>query len=86
VERRNLGVSVVNPRKKRVMVNNKLLYLLIFVCILVVYAYVSDDDYHKDVDNPIRRVYNCDMLIGGWLPDFPTKVIEECRKRKNNGN
>ena len=29
--------------------------------------------------------YNCNMLMGGWHPDVPTKVIEECRKRKNKG-
>ena len=29
--------------------------------------------------------YSCDMLIGGWHPDVPTKVIEECRKQKNKG-
>ena len=39
------------------------------------------------LDAEMDRVvqYNCDMLIGGWHPDVPTKVIEECRKQKNKG-
>jgi hypothetical protein len=29
--------------------------------------------------------YDCRMLIGGWHPDFPARVIEECRnKTKDN--
>ena len=27
--------------------------------------------------------YDCRILIGGWHPDFPAKVIEECRKRSS---
>ena len=27
--------------------------------------------------------YDCRTLIGGWHPDFPAKVIEECRQRSN---
>jgi hypothetical protein len=26
--------------------------------------------------------YDCSMLIGGWHPDVPAKVQEECRKRE----
>lgn len=26
--------------------------------------------------------YDCRMLIGGWHPDVPVKVQEECRKRE----
>lgn len=54
-------------------------------CILVfstIYGYISDDDYHKAFDIPQVVRYNCDMLIGGWHPDVPLKVIEECRKKK----
>lgn len=29
--------------------------------------------------NTIR--YDCRQLIGGWHPDVPTQVMEECRKR-----
>jgi uncharacterized integral membrane protein len=27
--------------------------------------------------------YDCRVLIGGWHPDVPLKVQEECRKRSN---
>jgi hypothetical protein len=27
--------------------------------------------------------YDCRVLIGGWHPDVPAKVIEECRKRSS---
>ena len=52
----------------------------------VVYGFVSDDDYHKMFDKAEEIRYNCDMLVGGWHPDVPVKVIEECRnlKRENN--
>ena len=26
--------------------------------------------------------YDCSMLIGGWHPDVPVKVQEECKQRK----
>jgi hypothetical protein len=29
--------------------------------------------------NTIR--YDCRQLIGGWHPDVPPEVMEECRKR-----
>lgn len=56
-------------------------FILVFSA---VYGYISDDDYHKvfDIHHEVR--YNCDMLLGGWHPDVPAKVIDECRKRKIN--
>jgi len=27
--------------------------------------------------------YDCRILIGGWHPDVPVSVQEECRKRSN---
>jgi hypothetical protein len=54
-----------------------------FILVLtLVYAFISNDDYHKMFDKPQGIMYNCDMLIGSWHPDIPQKVIEECRKRK----
>jgi hypothetical protein len=47
------------------------------------WLFVGDDDYHKKFDRPQEIRYNCDMLIGGWHPDVPVKVIEECRKVRN---
>lgn len=54
---------------------------LVFAFALV-YGFISDDDYQKlfAKDNSVR--YNCDMLMGGWHPDVPPKVIEECRNLK----
>ena len=46
------------------------------------WLFVGNDDYHKMFDKPQEVRYNCDMLIGGWHPDVPVKVIEECRKMK----
>jgi hypothetical protein len=28
--------------------------------------------------------YDCSMLIGGWHPDVPVKVQEECKKKELN--
>ena len=28
--------------------------------------------------------YDCSQLIGGWHPDIPLKVQEQCRKRELN--
>jgi hypothetical protein len=32
--------------------------------------------------NVVVVTYDCSMLIGGWHPDVPVKVQEECRRRK----
>lgn len=48
------------------------------------YLIASYEDYHNTVDNSRTVRYNCDMLIGSWHPDVPLKVIEECRKLRNN--
>lgn len=32
--------------------------------------------------NVVVVKYDCSMLIGGWHPDVPVKVQEECRKRE----
>ena len=34
--------------------------------------------------NVVVVKYDCSMLIGGWHPDVPAKVQEECRKRELN--
>jgi hypothetical protein len=41
---------------------------------------VNNNDYHDKFDKHITVRYNCEVLIGGWHPDVPPKVIEECRK------
>ena len=62
----------------------KLIFLILGFS--TVYGYVSDDDYHKVFDIPEVVRYNCDMLLGGWHPDVPAKVIDECRKKKINAS
>ena len=54
---------------------------LTILFLLGVYSFVSDDDYHKTFDFYAPVKYNCDMLIGGWHPDVPQNVINECRKK-----
>ena len=34
--------------------------------------------------NVVVVKYDCRQLIGGWHPDIPVKVQEECRKRELN--
>jgi hypothetical protein len=33
--------------------------------------------------NQVVVKYDCRILIGGWHPDVPVAVQEECRKRSN---
>ena len=33
--------------------------------------------------NRVVVKYDCRMLIGGWHPDMPSAVQEECRKRSS---
>jgi hypothetical protein len=40
-----------------------------------------DNDYHELVDKVTPIKYNCNMLIGGWHPDVPPQVLQECRKK-----
>lgn len=34
--------------------------------------------------NVVVVKYDCSVLIGGWHPDIPLKVQEECKKRELN--
>ena len=62
-------------------------YLFVTVLFFMfVYAFVSNQDYHELVDTVTPIKYNCDMLIGSWHPDVPPEIINECRKRIQNGN
>ena len=47
------------------------------------YLLASQEEYQNSIDKPTTVRYNCDILIGGWHPDVPVKVIEECRKLRN---
>jgi hypothetical protein len=33
------------------------------------------------VDIPEYIIYDCRMLIGGWHPDVPVEIINQCRKQ-----
>lgn len=70
----------VKLTKYRIPEGIKLVFFILLFS--TVYGFISDDDYHKVFDIPEVVRYNCDMLVGGWHPDVPAKVIEECRKRK----
>lgn len=51
--------------------------LVTIVCIGSIYGIVAF--------NPAQPVtYDCRSLIGGWHPDVPAKVMEECKKLKTN--
>jgi hypothetical protein len=34
-------------------------------------------------DQVVVVKYDCRMLMGGWHPDVPVRVQEECKKRNN---
>ena len=35
-------------------------------------------------DQGVKVKYDCALLIGGWHPDFPRKVIEACKRKGIN--
>ena len=49
------------------------------VCGLLTLAFWSSSK-----GNVVVVKHDCSMLIGGWHPDVPVKVQEECRKRELN--
>ena len=53
--------------------------LLFTIVCLVCIMWVS----WPDAKNNVAVKYDCRMLIGGWHPDVPVAVQEECRKRSN---
>lgn len=71
---------------KKIKIPESILLTIYILVFWTVYGFVSNDDYHKTFDIPEVVSYNCDMLIGGWHPDVPPKVIEECKKRKLNAS
>jgi hypothetical protein len=61
--------------------------LFIFTTILfAVVSFVTNNHYGDMLDIVTPREYNCSQveqqLIGGWHPDIPKEVIEQCRKLK----
>jgi len=39
---------------------------------------------HYTEKSTVTVQYDCRMLIGGWHPDVPQTVQEQCRKLKGN--
>ena len=56
--------------------------ILMVSLILIAYMIAWNNDYHEIIDKVTPIKYNCNMLIGSWHPDVPSKVIEECRKKQ----
>jgi hypothetical protein len=62
-----------------VIFNHKVQAVLIMVvptAVLIAALYFSG----KIVD---QATYNCNLLMGGWHPDVPVKVMEQCRKLRS---
>jgi hypothetical protein len=68
--------------KKDIIETLKLIAAIL--AISTVYGFVQNEDYHRMFDKPVTVRYNCNMLLGGWHPDVPTQVTDECRKLKEN--
>lgn len=59
--------------------NSKILAVLIMVVpisLLIGALYYSG----KIVD---QATYDCRVLIGGWHPDMPAKLMQECKDKRN---
>ena len=61
---------------------SKIVFTILFVS--GVFAFVSDDDYHKKFDIFTPVSYNCNELLKQWNPDIPKNIIDECIKQKEN--
>lgn len=52
------------------------LIMVVPTAVLIAALYFSG----KIVD---QATYNCNLLMGGWHPDVPAKVMEQCRKLRS---
>ena len=50
-----------------------------FCCIVTMFTLAF---WPSNKGNVVVVKYDCSHLIGGWHPDIPVKVQEECRKRE----
>ena len=57
-----------------------LFWITVASSIVIVMAMLAMWSNHK---TETLAKYDCRMLIGGWHPDVPAKVVEECRKRSS---
>lgn len=46
----------------------------LIICVVILLLTGMRDESIK----PAR--FDCRMLIGGWHPDVPTQIVEQCRK------
>lgn len=69
--------KIFSPYKK---VSAKEIFQDIFVvlCIMVMMGFILVTAIDAELNRVVK--YDCNALIGGWHPDVPPKVIEECRK------
>jgi hypothetical protein len=52
--------------------------IMLSFCFLLVLGIILAAGYR---DNTIpERKFDCRMLIGGWHPDVPSEVLQQCRK------
>jgi hypothetical protein len=56
----------------------------IFMSFCFVVLVLSLSFWPGDKGEVVVVKYDCSVLIGGWHPDVPVKVQEECRKRELN--
>jgi hypothetical protein len=69
--------KIFSPYKK---VSAKEIFGDIFVglCTTVMLGFIIVTALDAEMNRVVK--YDCNALIGGWHPDVPPKVIEECRK------
>jgi hypothetical protein len=61
--------------------------LLLTISIGVVVAMISFITLiHYAESNTVTVRYDCRQLIGGWHPDVPAIVQEQCRSRRTNAD
>lgn len=53
-------------------------YISAFVGLFPCFYIIFLTEFYKH--QPV--VYDCRMLIGGWHPDVPKKIIKQCRSEK----
>jgi hypothetical protein len=57
---------------------------LVLHCILYIVA-VTICVYIVMLNQPITNTYDCRMLMGGWHPDVPNQVMQQCKEKLTKG-
>ena len=58
-----------------------LLFILIFT-VVILFGLICLTQWIESDTVTVR--YDCRQLIGGWHPDMPSAVQEQCRSRRND--